>query len=173
PFDAVRKGADSEFHERLGRLVGPVADTRTPLAGTRLRSGTLSRSDFSCRWTTPDRQLYRAAYRSWHRSLTRDSTPLPPAVGNVTQRPFPAPTTFLRAPGAAPPPDADALVLLDGSDPAAAGTALATAPARPDLRLGVLHLEDATRGRLHQTDPVDPLLRAARAGTVAMVSASD
>lgn len=173
PFDAVRKGADSEFHERLGRLVGPVVDTRTPLAVTRLRSGTLSRSDFSYRWMTPDRQLYRASYRSWHRSLHRDSTPLPPAVGDVAQRPFPAPSTFLRGLDAGPRADVDVLVVLDGSDPAAAETVLTTALARPDLGVGVLHLEDATRGRLHQADPVDPLLRAARAGTVALVSATD
>lgn len=173
PFDAVRKGADSEFHERLTRLVGPVADTRTPLAVTRLRSGTLSRGDFGYRWMTPDRQLYRAAYRSWHRSMHRDSTPLPPVVGDVTRRPFPAPATFLRGLGAEPRADVDVLLVLDGSDAAAGETVLATAGARPDLAVGILHLEDPTRGRTHQSDPVDALLRAARAGTVTMVSATD
>src|SRR5699024_1550197 len=39
-----------------------------------------------------------------------------------------------------------------------------------DLRFAVLHLEDPTRGRPHQVEPGDGLLRAARAGALSMVS---
>ncbi|WP_151523738.1 glycosyltransferase family A protein [Serinicoccus kebangsaanensis] len=68
-FLPMRKSADSEYAERLVALLGPVADTGTPLAVTRLRAGSLSRGDFTLGWHHPDRVAFRGSYRAWHRSL--------------------------------------------------------------------------------------------------------
>src|SRR5690606_33082828 len=68
PFDTLRKGADSEFAERL-RLVGSVQDVVAPLAITRLAAGSLSRADFAWGWHHPDRVLFRNAFRDWHRRV--------------------------------------------------------------------------------------------------------
>lgn len=68
-FLPIRKSADSEYAERLAALVGPVADTGSPLAVTRLRTGSLSRGDFTYQWAHPDRNAFRGTYRAWHRAL--------------------------------------------------------------------------------------------------------
>src|SRR5699024_2219059 len=64
----------------------------------------------------------------------------------------------------------DVLLVLDGSAAATCTRALDLVAGRPDLRFAVLHLEDPTRGRPHQVEPGDGLLRAARAGALSMVS---
>ncbi|MBW8173042.1 glycosyltransferase family 2 protein [Ornithinimicrobium sp. Arc0846-15] len=68
-FLPIRKGADSEYAERLEALSGPIVDTNSPLAITRLRMGSLSRGDFTFGWSNPDRNAFRSAYRAWHRDL--------------------------------------------------------------------------------------------------------
>lgn len=70
-FVPVRKGADSEYAERLQALTGAIADTWTPLAITRLRSGSLSRGDFLFSWFAPDRLSFRSSFMAWHRELRR------------------------------------------------------------------------------------------------------
>lgn len=77
-FWPIRKSADSEFAERLAHVLGPIVDTGTPLAITRLRGGSLSRGDFSYQWAHPDRVAFRGTYRAWHRTL--------PAAGQVDTR---------------------------------------------------------------------------------------
>lgn len=69
PFVEIRKSADSEYAERLTTLVGEIANTGTPLAITRLRSGSLSRGDFTYQWAAPDRMAFKGSYRAWHRRL--------------------------------------------------------------------------------------------------------
>lgn len=73
-FLPLRKAADSEYAERLATLVGPVVDTGSTLAITRLRTGSLSRADFSYQWSDPDRILFRGTYRAWHRHLAAQET---------------------------------------------------------------------------------------------------
>lgn len=172
PFDLVRKSGDSEFYERLKRLIGPVVDTRTPLAITRLQFGSLSRSDFSFQWMDPDRLLYRAAFRSWHRTLSPD---LPPFSRDADRghRPFPAPRAMLRGlPGERARQSYDIVVILDGSDPVAAQEALDLCP-RQDLSLAALHLEDATRGRQNRPEIDEMLLAAQREGLLDIVGPHD
>ncbi len=99
-FVPVRKGADSEFAERITSFAGAIADTHTPLAITRLRSGSLSRGDFMYHWTTPDRTAFRTAFQAWHRELRADVD-----SGRVTSistaqlhdLPFPVPLSWVRA----------------------------------------------------------------------------
>lgn len=72
-FHAVRKGADSEYHARITHLIGPVGTLPDELAITRLRTGSLSRGDFTWSWMHPDRVHYRASFRAWHRQLLQEA----------------------------------------------------------------------------------------------------
>lgn len=171
PFDAVRKSGDSEFYERLTRLVGPTVDTNTPLAITRLRAGTLSRADFSYQWMAPNRLLYRAAYRSWHSTLVSGAEQKPP-IGEGT-RPFPAPRSMLRGlPGGGLPKDYDVVVILDGSDPRAARDTVEL-PFAGSLKLAALHMEDPTHARARRPEIDEVLLAAQRRGALDLVTLDD
>jgi O-antigen biosynthesis protein len=117
-FLPIRKSADSEYAERVQHLLAKVADTRTPLAVTRLRTGSLSRGDFSYQWSHPDRIAFRGTYRAWHRSLRASgATDVPPyAMPEVPQafgRGIPQAVTL--------PTEVDVCLLGDFSDPPASG----------------------------------------------------
>lgn len=170
PFDAVRKSADSEFHERLETLVGPVVNIKEPLAITRLRSGTLSRGDFMYQWTHPDRRLYRAAYREWHESLRRRRGDSPSPTLVEGSRPFPVPISFLRGRAESEPDEIAGpahLVVLDASDERAAAACLDLTTRVP--MPAVLHLEDGTRGQHEPPEPAPVLLHAARRGKLDLI----
>lgn len=72
PFFEIRKGADSEYQDRIVALGGSIENVPAPLAVVRLRQGSLSRGDFTHRWATPERIELRAAYEAWHRTLAGD-----------------------------------------------------------------------------------------------------
>ncbi len=174
PFDTVRKGADSEYIERVRHLAGPVADTGTPLAITRLRLGTLSRSDFAYGRMAPDRVLYQSAYRAWHRGLTASSTP-PAGVGREDgSRPFATPASFRRPRSAAVAPrEVDVLLVLDPSSGPTAGTALELLQGWTAHRVGVLFLEDTLFPRTRQPLPTRPLMTAVNEGLAELVGPGD
>ncbi|WP_256838897.1 glycosyltransferase family 2 protein [Ornithinimicrobium faecis] len=113
PFAPIRKGADSEYAERVTSRVGPVLDTGTPLAITRLRTGTLSRGDFTYQWSTPERLVFKGSYRASHR---RDG------LG------FPVPRSFLRGLPHAPTWESVPVAYLGdlSGDPTAAAESAAT-----------------------------------------------
>lgn len=87
----MRKGADSEFRERLIRHTGkPVVELSDPLYMTRLSAGSLSRADFRHGWTVQDRLSFSSAYRFWHDNADR----LLPPIGTeeaLDHAPFSAP----------------------------------------------------------------------------------
>ncbi|MGC1207656.1 MAG: glycosyltransferase family A protein, partial [Ornithinimicrobium sp.] len=98
-FVPVRKGADSEFAERITNFAGAIADTNTPLAITRLRSGSLSRGDFMYHWTTPDRTAFRTAFQAWHRELRADvdgGRVTSISTAQLHDLPFPVPLSWVR-----------------------------------------------------------------------------
>lgn len=96
-FVPIRKGADSELTERVEHLDGPIADTGTVLAITRLRTGSLSRADFTYSWMAPDRVAFRSAFRAWHRALSpEDAVPGRFTTEALHALPFDVPRTFLR-----------------------------------------------------------------------------
>ncbi|MBL3699741.1 glycosyltransferase [Leucobacter luti] len=70
-FDAVRKGADSEFTERLENAFGrgSVLRLSTKLGLVQLTSGSLSRADFRPEWMAAHRYGYIAQYRAAHRAI--------------------------------------------------------------------------------------------------------
>lgn len=156
-FLPLRKGADSEYAERLVALAGPVIDTRTPLAITRLRMGSLSRGDFTYGWSTPDRNAFRGAYRAWHRELLANPEQTPDStLGD--DLPIGVPTSFVRnLPGHPVPRDLDVAVLGDfrtanhksGIDEAVRNV-LAALPA--EQRIGVWHQEAFGRAGAKRAD---------------------
>lgn len=104
-FQAVRKGADSEYHSRLDALGAPVRDMQDYLAVIRLSMGSLSRGDFMWHRNNPDRLLYRRVYEAWHRALRREgggrgarARRLAGAAGIDDPRglPFPVPRAWTR-----------------------------------------------------------------------------
>lgn len=86
----MRKGADSEFRERLIRHTGrEVKELPDPLYMTRLSHGSLSRADFRHGWTAPHRLAFSSAYRSWHGQEGNHLEPL--HEGHAQPSPFVAP----------------------------------------------------------------------------------
>lgn len=64
-----RKGADSEFRERLELYSGQaVKHLNEPLYLTRLSTGSLSRSDFRRGWSHPNRRAFSNFMRHWHKT---------------------------------------------------------------------------------------------------------
>lgn len=93
-FDRVRKGADSEFIERLQVVFGGdrIRLLEEPLAIVQLTTGSLSRDELVFGWHDGNRVAYRDAFSHWHQGIERGerSALLSPAVA----RPFPAPSAF-------------------------------------------------------------------------------
>ena len=89
-FDAMRKGADSEFVSRLTSVLGVAAlvELREPLALVQLTAGSLSRDDYQFLRTHPARLQYMSDLRHWHTLVAAHPTLgyLPPGC----RAPFPA-----------------------------------------------------------------------------------
>ncbi|WP_089775195.1 glycosyltransferase family 2 protein [Ruania alba] len=167
-FDPVRKSADSEFYERIQHAWGPVLDVPVPLAITRLRAGTLSRSDFRYQWTAPDRLIYRDQFRHWH--ATTDHL----VQRDDSERPFPAPASFLGAHGARARLHLDLLVLADLSTAdGVAALQAAVEDAGTAATVGVLHREDALAGHSRRPEIHAEALDLAASGQCLLVSSTD
>lgn len=175
-FDTVRKGADSEYHERIERRLGPTADTLTPLAITRLRGGSLSRSDFRLQWMSPDRVLYRAAFRAFHAEMLPGRAPLAPAR-QLRKRAFPAPRSFQRAlpGGPALTGHFDVVYLADLTIASAlTGPASTRRLLVPEgARVAVIFQEDATLGRPRRPNTLPRAMAWPMSGRIELISASD
>lgn len=176
-FDDVRKSADSEYNARIEAVTGQVPPMVTPpLQITRLRSGSLSRSDFGVGWGIGARLAYRSAYKAWHRRLAtaRTKGELPPMAegADVPQelvldwatrhgesdperesapgRPFTAPHAWISTRPLAP---FDLLVVDDAADTMADPTELRGVLDELldlDLRVALLHRENPARLRLYR-----------------------
>lgn len=174
-FDTVRKGADSEYHERVERRLGPTLDTSTPLAITRLRGGSLSRSDFRMLWMTPDRALYRASFRAWHGSLTPSAAPLR-GPNQLRRRAFPASWAFRRdLPGAPRPRSAyDVVYLVDLTIPSAwTDEPTRSLIADPSRTSALVFQEDPTLGRPRRPETLAAAMGPVLAGEIDLISVSD
>lgn len=176
-FDDVLKSADSEYNARIEAVTGQVPPMVTPpLQITRLRSGSLSRSDFGVGWGIGARLAYRSAYKAWHRRLAtaRTKGELPPVAegADVPQelvldwatrdgesdperesapgRPFTAPHAWISTRPLAP---FDLLVVDDAADTMADPTELRSVLDELldlDLRVALLHRENPARLRLYR-----------------------
>lgn len=161
-FDSVRKSADFEFALRVEAAFGrKITDLPMPLAYTRLRTASLSRSDFTLGWSAPSRIAYQAAYQHWHRAIAGGADPFLPR--ELTTRPFPAPNSYLRGITPAPEPRThydvvlvdDWVSPLDGAD---GGVEQLDILARSGLSVGILHTESMARMSLKRRH-VDPLVQ--------------
>jgi hypothetical protein len=94
-FDAVRKGADSEFLKRIQVVFGEknYKPLQEVLSLVRLSKYSLSRADFRAGWHHPARLAYRAAYTFWHEEIRRGSSSalIQP---DAKRRSFPVPAAF-------------------------------------------------------------------------------
>lgn len=90
-YDAVRRGADSEYRLRLEAAFGqtaPILATGGPLALIRYTATSLSGSDFGDGSMHPGRVSYRSAMDHWHAEIrTGRADPLLPHP--MVARPFP------------------------------------------------------------------------------------
>ncbi|CAM3877644.1 glycosyltransferase family A protein [Janibacter anophelis] len=187
-FDDVRKSADTEYDSRIPAVTGrAVALVEPPLQLTRLRSGSLSRSDFGVGWGIGPRLAYRSAYKAWHRHLddvrakgglpgqpgaefpdgpppdlvldwaTRDGES-DPDRDRAEGRPFAAPHVWVSTRPHAP---FDVLVVDDAADTMVDPTQLygeLEDLLDLDVRIALLHRENPARLRLYRK----PLLPAVR-----------
>ncbi|MCH7232140.1 glycosyltransferase [Glycomyces sp. L485] len=92
-YDEVRKGADTEFLNRVAAAFGKPAVLR--LQGTwdtlmRQAPGSLSRDEFGPGWKHPSRRAYQSAYPLWHREI-EDGKADPYLSRGTRERPFWAP----------------------------------------------------------------------------------
>jgi O-antigen biosynthesis protein len=117
-FDSIRKGADAEYAFRLEAASGrAIEDMQQPLAYTRLRQSSLSRSEFTLGWSAPARIAHQGAYRHWHRDLA-DCGSSPYVPRRLERRPFPVPRPLLEAiPGIPSRPGHFDVIFLDDWQP--------------------------------------------------------
>lgn len=142
-FLPARKAADSEFHARLDAAaplpVLTIGDS--PLTVVRIRTNSLSRSDFRLGWSHPSRRTFVDLYRHWHARARG-----PEALCSSEETPaIPLPTRMQVEQGA--PRDFDIVVVGDfrpRNNLSGALAAEAQELAARGLTVGVLHLEDPT-----------------------------
>lgn len=95
-WDTVRKMGDAEFIRRMelafDQQIGTVGEA--PLYFALHDAGSLSGSDMHRGFMHPERQIYRARYREWHKRIAAGhaSAWMP---NDPKARPFPAPASFL------------------------------------------------------------------------------
>ncbi|MFG3343182.1 glycosyltransferase family 2 protein [Glycomyces sp. NPDC048151] len=92
-FDAVRKGADSEFHFRFKAAFGRGAVKKLDgeiLSLIRLGADTLTSRDIGYGWQHPARFAYRSAHHHWRRRITAGECE-PYMAADEPDRPFYAP----------------------------------------------------------------------------------
>ena len=92
PFDLMRKGADTEYIERIATVYGlkSIVNLKLPLSLYQLTGGSLSREDFRPSWHRPARATYHSAFRHWHAKIAAgEASPRTPDADG--RRAFPAP----------------------------------------------------------------------------------
>lgn len=73
-FDAVRKGADSEYRQRLQRAFAIQLEVIEPFRVLTLQrgdNGGLTAGDLGYRWITDFRLAYKDSFQNWHRGKNR------------------------------------------------------------------------------------------------------
>lgn len=106
PFDLMRKGADTEYIERIATVYGlkSIVNLKVPLSLYQLTGGSLSREDFRPSWHRPARATYHSAFRHWHAKITAGESS-PHSTRPDGSRAFPAPPDMEGVPYANLAPD--------------------------------------------------------------------
>lgn len=91
-WDAINRGADSEFRTRIKNYYGKPVEIldSVALSFTRTREGSLTSGELSRGYLDPARALYSKAYNQWHNSVGEERHLLRPGK----TRNFPVPTTM-------------------------------------------------------------------------------
>lgn len=172
-FDSVRKSADSEYHQRI-KLAFPSGDIDlggAPQAWVRMRTDTLSRSDFFPGWHAPARVAYRNAYEHWHRQI-RGGRSSPYLPNEQHPRVFPAPRSFapVREQKAI---DYDVLFLSDWRSDGDSQRAMAEEIRTlrdADRAVGIVQLESPWRLTVKMVPPAEPIQDLINSGVVDQVA---
>lgn len=93
-WDAVNRGADAEFRDRLAAVYGttiPVVGD-VPLSFTRTREGSLTSGEMWRGYVDSSRLLYLAAYQRWHAAADARSSY---TLNSQTERAFSVPQSML------------------------------------------------------------------------------
>lgn len=138
-FDAMRKGADSEFEERFTARFGEDALVKVPepLSLIQLTAGSLSRNDIRFLRTHPARPEYVRSYRHWHAELRAQGRSAYVSPG--TRGPFPAPDHLSSTPKVETKFDVMILANLTTGSPTVADLATeVTALTDAGLRVGLM-----------------------------------
>ena len=95
-LDEVRKGADTEYLERLRSVFGPASAVRLDGVNMLLRQtpDSLSRNEFRAGWRHPARWAYQSAYGLWHEQIRTGG--VSPRLERGTTRAFAAPRHLTR-----------------------------------------------------------------------------
>lgn len=164
----VRKGADSEFRERLEVWSGrPVVALEEPLYIIRMTPGSLSRADFRAGWSHQARRAFWSGYKHWHQTSKGNELQLSALEGN-DDLPFPPPHRMLGSAGQRP--HYDLCFVADWRLPTPLVRAAIdeiNAATRAGIRVSVLQMESPF-SRLGASRSLTPNLQALiNAGTVA------
>lgn len=158
----ARRGADTEFVDRLERLSGRrFSRLDAPLAIVRTGDETLSGSDFTPGWRHPSRWAFRYAYQYWHRtSATKHLRINFPS--NSAESPVPVPKRFRVEPSSS----AEFDVVFAGvwnqfGGPQRSMLDEISALLKDGRRVGIMHLEAArfmTSNSAPLCDPIQQLI---------------
>ncbi|WP_205325840.1 glycosyltransferase family 2 protein [Glycomyces sp. YM15] len=149
-FDAVRKGADSEFHFRFKAAFGRRAVQKLNgeiLTLIRLGADTLTSRDIGYGWQHPARFAYRSAHHHWRRRITAGDC-APYLAADEPDRPFYAPALIRGA--SLEGTRFDLLIVIDCRFWEASqqrAIALARKAIAEGLKVGVVHIETLLRLR--------------------------
>ncbi len=170
-FLPARKAADSEFHARLDaastRPVVTLGDS--PLTVVRIRTNSLSRSDFRLGWSHPSRRAFVDMYRYWHsispseRLRSREERPAFPLPSRMQVKPSQHRTLDITLVGDFRPRNQRSSALISE----------AADLARRGLSVGVMHLEDPTYPTGRKDSLAPELLDILHRGVVSRVLEDD
>ncbi|MVA77756.1 glycosyltransferase [Auraticoccus sp. F435] len=143
-FDSVRKGADSEYANRIQAVFGKrsLIEVRDVLAVVRVGQESLSTGDFRPGWRHRSRWAYRMQYTRWHETLRRGTCDGFIGTINRDHQHFPAPRKMTGSPTDLTP--WDVVVVSDWRDEqrAEGSMALVDRLTAKGSRVAVAQLED-------------------------------
>lgn len=156
-WDAVNRGADAEFRDRLAAVYGtpiPVIGD-VPMSFTRTREGSLTSGEMWRGYVDSSRLLYLAAYQRWHTGVDGRG---PYTLNSRSERPFSVPRSMLPGMRGKFLGSFDVVFATDFRFPGGTSSltlAEISAAARAGLRVGVMQLDSPLN---KATDPLSDRL---------------
>ncbi|MGO3127391.1 MAG: glycosyltransferase [Luteimonas sp.] len=181
-YDDTRKGGDTEYMLRIGKLFGEgthrVLDDN--LALIRMSRGSLSTAEFKPGWRHPARASYRRGYEYWHAHGDPDALRIEP--GSTSRRLFPIPERFATIKRDPADGTAYALDIVFADDLRGVGSPArlralldeVRCAIRAGLRVGVLHLRSYREMSFERIDTFwEPFSALLHSGEVREVLTTD